>query len=206
MTRKLTMCVLAVAGLTAGCGPLLVVSGGATVGRAVVQERSTLDALNDTTIQISLNNAFLNHSGELFRDVSTDVTEGRVLLTGSVPRRDDKVAATRIAWETDGVVEVTDELTVEEDAGTIAYFEDVAISNRLRAKLLGDADVRSLNYNVETVGKVVHITGLARSRSELSEVLTHAQSVPGVARVVSHVLTIDDPRRQLTSAPQQPAG
>ena len=159
-----------------------------------------MDALRDTEIQLSLNNRFLNHSAGLFADVATDVIEGRVVLTGSVPTREDKVAATSLAWETPGVTTVTDELTVAEDSGAIAYAEDAWISNQLRLSLLTDTGISSVNYNVETVDKVIHLTGIARSRTELGTVIDHAARIPGVARVVSHVLTIDDPRRQITAA------
>ncbi|MEM9138594.1 MAG: phospholipid-binding domain-containing protein, partial [Pseudomonadota bacterium] len=65
---------------------------------------------------------------------------------------------------------------------------------------------RSVNYNIETVDKVVHVTGLARSGAELSRVLDRASRIPGVVKVVSHVLTIDDPRRQATSSAARTTG
>ena len=108
-------------------------------------------------------------------------------------------AATQLAWETPGVTTVTDELTVAEDSGAVAYAEDAWISNRIRLDLLTDTGISSVNFNVETVDKVVHLTGIARSQKELGLVIDHAARIPGVARVVSHVLTIDDPRRQVTS-------
>lgn len=167
--------------------------------RSVMQERTTKDALKDTDIKLSLNRRLLSHSTRLFSDVSVDVVEGRVLLTGTVPTREDKVTATELAWATAGVTSVEDDLTVAGDSGTMAYVEDAWISNQLRVALLGDSQVSSVNYNVETVDKVVHLTGLARSREELSKVIAHASGTPGVARVVSHVLTIDDPRRQASA-------
>ena len=201
MTRTSTGAALALCLFAlASCGAGVAIGTGATVTRTVLQERSTMDALRDTEIQLSLNNRFLNHSTGLFADVATDVIEGRVVLTGSVPTREDKIAATGLAWETPGVTTVTDELTVAEDSGAIAYAEDAWISNQLRLSLLTDTDVSSVNYNVETVDKVIHLTGIARSRTELGTVIDHAARIPGVARVVSHVLTIDDPRRQLTAA------
>lgn len=207
MNVKPAWVILALSGLVlSACGPSLVIGAGATVTRTVIQERSTFDALKDTEIQLGLNNRFINHSGELFRDVSTDVTEGRVVLTGSVPRREDKIAATSIAWQNPGVTEVTDELTVQEDSGFGAFFEDVWISNQLRFNLLTASNVSSVNYNVETVDSIVHITGIARSASELRRVLNLASEIPGVARVVSHVLTIDDPRRQITAEAPQTTG
>lgn len=190
------LCALALA----GCGPAILAGTGAAVTRSVVQERTTMDALKDAEVKLSLKNRLLNESTSLFADVSADVTEGRVVLTGSVPTREQKVTATRIAWETPGVAAVTDELTVAEDSGAVAYLEDAWISNRLRVALLTDRRVSSVNYNVETMDKVVHLTGLARSRAELARVIDRAAATPGVVRVVSHVLTIDDPRRQTASA------
>ena len=183
------------------CTPAgMAIGGGVVLARSVVQERTTMDALEDTEIKLSISNRLLNHSGELFRDVSVAVTEGRVVLTGSVPERQHKVDAARIAWETEGVIAVEDELTVAEDSSTKAYLTDVRISNTLRFALLTDVKVSSVNYNVETVDRVVHLTGLAKSNEELDRVIRHAQVVKGVERVVSHVLTIDDPRRVNTVA------
>ncbi|MEM1299816.1 MAG: BON domain-containing protein [Pseudomonadota bacterium] len=192
--------------LLASCGASVAVGTGAVVTRTVLEERSTKDALQDAEIRLSLNNRFLNHSTELFGDISTSVVEGRVVLTGSVPRREDKIDATKIAWSTPGVGIVTDELTVKEDSGAIDYVNDAWISNQLRLGLLTDTNVSSVNYTVETVDKVVHLTGIARSRTELGRVIDSAAGIPGVARVVSHVLTIDDPRRQVTSAEQSTTG
>ncbi len=186
---------LAAALALSGCAVAALGAGGGVVAHSVMQERSTMNALNDNVIEVELANALLNHSRELFGDVGVKVVEGRVVLTGSVPTREDKVAATRIAWETEGVTDVADELTVGEGGGVGEYLRDARISNTLRIALLRDGKVRSGNYNVETVDGVVYLTGLARSKSELERVAWRARRVEGVERVVSHVLTIDDPRR-----------
>lgn len=197
MKRTMAWAALAAIGLgTVACTPVgTLVGGGAVLTRSVLQERSTADAISDTDMELGIYTRLGNHSGELFRDVSVDVNEGVVLLTGTVPEAEDKVAATKAVWETPGVREISDEIVVAEDSGTAAYWEDVRISNELRYELLTDLDVSSVNYNVTTVDGVVHLTGIARSRSELDRVITHARAVQGVRKVVSHVLSIDDPRR-----------
>jgi osmotically-inducible protein OsmY len=198
MIRRAAWIPLALGALAlTACAPVAVGTAGVVLTRSVMQERTTKDALNDTDIALGLNKRLLDHSARLFSDVSIDVVEGRVVLTGSVPTREDKVTATELAWATPGVKSVDDELTVAEDSGTKAYLQDAWISNQLRVALMTDAQISKVNYNVETVNKVVHLTGLARSRDELSRVIAHASETPGVARVVSHVLTIDDPRRQV---------
>lgn len=182
------------------CGPAILVGSGAVVAHSVVEERSSMDALKDTEIKLSIENALLNHSQALFSDVKVNVNEGRVLLVGSVPKAEDKEAASRIVWATEGVNAVDDEVIVAADSPTQSYFKDVEISNAVRLKLLRDSKVASQNYDVLTFNRVVHLTGLARSRAELDRAIRHAQEVNGVTRVVSHVLTIDDPRRVRATA------
>lgn len=179
-----------------GCVAVPVVGGGAALGHAVLEERTTLAQLNDTDIALGIAHRLGNHSGELYRDVTVDVVEGAVVLTGTVPRAEDKIAAAKAVWATPGVLALDDALEVAEDSGTRAYLRDLAISNRLRYELAADPAVASVNYTVTTVDRTVHLTGLARSSPELDRAIELARSVEGVRRVVSHVLTIDDPRRR----------
>ena len=196
MKSKAILAAACLVGLAlSACAPVAIVGGGAVAARTVSSERTTMDALKDKEIEVKISNDLGNHSGELYRDVAVDVTEGRVVLIGSVPRHEDKIAANQIAWSAEGVSSVQDELVVAKDSSAKTYFSDVKISNTLRLKLLTDTKIRSANYNVETLDGVVHLTGLARSRAELDRVIEHAQGVKNVKRVVSHVLTIDDPRR-----------
>jgi osmotically-inducible protein OsmY len=183
-----------------GCGTAAFVGAAAVTGHSVLEERSTRDAMSDGEIRLSLNNKLLSHSSRLFSNVSTEVVEGRVLLTGSVPRREDRIDAGRLAWEVEGVREVVNEIEVGEDVTASAFLEDVWISSQLRARLIADRGINSVNYDIETVNRTVHLIGLAQSRAELAAVVALARKVPGVKKVVSHVLTIDDPQRGRTVA------
>ena len=78
----------------AGCtGTGFAVGAAAVTGHSVLEERTTRNALTDVEIRLALNNAYLTHSGRLFTNVSTEVVEGRVLLTGAVPERQDRAKA-----------------------------------------------------------------------------------------------------------------
>ena len=201
MTIRIIAGLALAAALPAACTPVgALVGSGAVVARSVVQERSTMDALTDLEIELAIATRLGDHSGEIFRDVSVDVTEGRVVLAGTVPRREDRVAARSITWSVGGVRAVEDALEVAEDTGAAGFIADASISNRLRWELLRDPGVRAINLNVETVDGTVHLAGLARSSAELERAVALARGVEGVARVVSHVLLIDDPRRLATLA------
>lgn len=188
MPRILALVVLAAvaAPVLGGCAGLAV-GAAVTGGAALVEERSLGNQVDDLTVKLAINEALFAHNERLFRDVSVDVTEGRVLLTGKVPTAVDRVDAVRLAWQAEGVVEVINELQVSESGDLVDYFDDLRISNELRFHLFFDREITAINFNVDTVGGVVYITGIASDRAELERVLDHARHIAGVKEVVSHV-------------------
>lgn len=175
------------AGVVAGAGAQGLV--------AAAQERKLLDAVDDKTIQLRINARFLNHDANLFRRVETEIVEGRVLLTGNVPRPEDRVEAARLTWQVAGVREVLNEIAVNDRSGILNYFQDSWITTRLRAKMITDAEIVDINYSVETVNGIVYLIGIAQDEAELKRLTGHARTLSGVRRVISHVRMKDDPRR-----------
>jgi hypothetical protein len=64
--------------------------------------------------------------------------------------------------------------------------KDAWITSEVRSNLVF-SNIRSVNYNVETVDRSVYLIGSARSQTELDHATDLARNVPGVKRVVSYV-------------------
>jgi len=174
--------------LLAGCSPTgMAVGAAATAGVVVAQEREVDDAVTDFAIKAQVNDLLFRADERLFVAVSTDVVEGRVMLTGQVPTAEDRVEAVRLAWQADGVREVLNELQVTDKGGLDDYLLDVRISTDLRTRILLDRDVQAINYNVETVNGTIYLIGIAQDAAELERVMAHARTIPYVERIVSHV-------------------
>ena len=188
MTRILALAVLAAlaVGALGGCAGLAV-GAAMTGGAALVEDRSLGRQVDDLTVKLAINEGLFAHDERLFHDVSIDVTDGRVMLTGKVPTVDDRVDAVRIAWQAEGVAEVINEVQVAERGDVVDYVDDLRISNELRLRLFFDREITAINFNVDTVGGIVYITGIASGRAELEHVLDHARRIAGVKEVVSHV-------------------
>ena len=176
----------------------LVIGAATTTGVAIAEERSVGDAVDDLTIRAELNHLFFRDNVELYRDVSFSVVEGRVLLKGTVPTPENRIHALRLAWRAAGVREVINEVQVTDDSGILDYARDTWISAQLKAKLLVDGDVLSINYSVETVNGTVFLLGIAQDEAELARVTEHARGIEDVKRVVSHVVMKDDRHRPVT--------
>jgi osmotically-inducible protein OsmY len=185
--RLVTILALCATGLlTSGC-PGLFVGAAATGGIAVAEERTVGAQIDDATIKIAVSESLFSYSERLFQDLSIDVTEGRVLLTGKVEDPQDRVEAVRLAWQAEGVKEVINEIQVTDKGGIGSYLTDVRISNELRADLLFDGQIQAINFNVDTVGQIVYLTGIAQNQAELQRVIDTARTISGVKQVVSHV-------------------
>lgn len=174
------------AGLSA-CVPLVVGAAGVGGGYALGQERAPGDTAKDLAIRSEVSQSWAKYDFGLAHDVDATVYEGRVLLTGRVPSEDWRQEAVKRTWQVAGVKEVYDEIEVGPDTSVMQDTGDTWITSRLRAELVADADVRSINYSITTMSGIVYVIGSARDQAELTRVTDHARNIPNVRRVVSYV-------------------
>lgn len=178
-----------------GCAPVLIGGAGA-VGYAGAQTRSVGEAVDDSIIAGKITSRFVQADvNDLLQNVNTKVTEGRVLLTGMVNKPETRVEAVKLVWQIDGVKEVINEIQVEGNNGVPQYMKDAWITTQVKSKLLVEKDIRSINYNVETVGNIVYLIGIAQNQAELDKATYIASTIKGVKKVISHVRMANDPAR-----------
>ena len=162
----------------------------ATVSKAVLidkEERSFNNFVEDTIIVAQLKNAYFSNNEKIFFNVSVEVTEGRVLLTGSVEQIDERIEATKLAWSIEGVNEVINEIQISNDEGILDYADDLIMKTKINAKLLLDKDILNLNYSVEVVNGIVYLIGIAQSQDELNSVINISENTYGVQNVINYV-------------------
>ena len=171
-------------GLTGCVG--LAVGAGATAGTAAMQDRGLGGVIDDTVIHGKVTSAYFANDVK-FKLIAAKVHEGRVLLTGTVPKPEDRVDAVRHAWKVEGVKTVINEIMVADDSGVLDLARDKWVSTQLRLKITFDSKIKAINYAIDTVNGTVYLMGVAQNEWELSLVSNHARSLDYVRRVVSHV-------------------
>ena len=189
-----------------GCGPALM-AGVATTGVVLAQDRTVGEAIDDATLQFNLRQRLYNASHDDFTGVDLEVVEGRVLMTGRVDDQETRIEASRIAWTTPGVDDVINEVNISEQRYGMIRPRDAWITTQLRARLIGDTNVRQVNYHIETLQGTVYLFGVAQDEGELARVSEHAEAIGGVERIVSHMRVKDDPYARPAAQPyaNQPA-
>lgn len=184
------------AGWLAGCTPIgVAVSAGAMAGSVALEERSMEDSLRDRGIALEINELLAKKSGRLFTNVSVDVVEGRVLLTGAVAREEDRLEALKLTWKVDDVEEVINEIQVTKDGDITELSRDTLTKTRLASEITFDRDVKAVNYEISVVNGTVYLFGIAENQMEVDQVIAHARDLPYVRHIVSHMRMKDDPAR-----------
>jgi osmotically-inducible protein OsmY len=173
-------------GVLAGCGSLIptVASSGINVGRSMSADRSVFNVLDDLSIKNTINNALLDEA--LLLNISTDVYQGRVMLTGSVEDAATRQKAENLAREVDGVRELYNEIQVTDKNWLKSLPKDLLIENMLAARMVLAPDVISIDYQMRAWNGIVYVLGIAKSRAELDQVIALARA-SGAHKIVSHV-------------------
>ena len=151
------------------------------------EDRTIGEFVDDALIKTIIKNTYFDQSGNLFFNVDVEVSQGRVLLTGTVENMDLKIEATRIAWGVEDVKTVINELQISNSDNIFNFADDLVISTKVSGRLILEEEVNSLNYNIETVNKVVYIIGIANSEDEQKKVIDIASDVYGVEGVIDYI-------------------
>jgi osmotically-inducible protein OsmY len=176
MIRALPLCIAAIGLCLASCNVVGAISRGDTATR-----------LADTNSSIGIRARMSRAEGFFLGGVDIEVTDGVALLSGRVPRAEDRVEAERIAWTGDNIREVANEIVVGEGRRLGTRTDDEITAQAVRTALLGSSDVRSINFNVEVANGVCYLLGVARTAEELDRAASIAAGVRGVERVVTYV-------------------
>ena len=179
--------------ILSGCTTAAVGIGTAAVA-ASTTEKGFSTSVGDSVIFAKLKDKFVKTDQSLLTSINTAVNDGSVLMTGRVATQEQKLLATRLAWEIKGVREVVNEVQVTENVTIKDRAKDVSASAQLRAKLIGDQNVSSLNYSIDVVNGVIFISGVADDETERDRVIAHAQKVKFAQKVVNYIILSTDKR------------
>ena len=166
-------------------------------GVSVALDPRTLGTqIDDSIMDKSLDTKLLLVDKNYFLSVSTKVLDGRIFITGKVDNPEEKLKITKLAWETEGVRSVKNDLKIKEKFNFKQSAKDVLITSQLRSALIFSKKIKSANYSIDTYKKKIYIYGIAETEEEKKEVLKEAQEILDVEAVVASILLVDDLRIQ----------
>ena len=172
-----------------GCSPVGVLASGGSATMVVAEgDRSLGTVVDDATIKLNLSAKFLKSENSLFIDVNSNVTEGRVLLTGLVDTQEIRIEAVRKVWEISGVKEVINEIEVGDKTTLKEYMNDLWINTQVKSLAARTIGLRSFSYNFETIKGKVYIAGITSRPEQLQAIVESTKTIKGVNEIVNYVV------------------
>jgi len=158
--------------------------------------RSVGTQIDDSIMQKSLTAKILLLDKKYFLSVKSKVLDGRIFLTGKVNGPEEKLKLTKLAWETEGVRSVRNDIKIKEKFNFKQSAKDLLITSQLRTALILNKDIKATNYQLDTYKKKIYIYGIAMTSEEKNLVLTEAKEILDVKDVIASIMLLENLRIQ----------
>ena len=194
MKNKLILLLIAI--ILSGC---VGVSSSGVFGTGVsvaLDTRSVGTQIDDSIMQKNLSARMILLDKKYLLSVKSKVLDGRIFLTGKVENPEDKLKLTKMAWETEGVRSVRNDIKVKEDFDFKQSAKDLLITSQLRTALILDKEIKSTNYQIDTYKKKIYIYGIAMTSNEKEKVIDEAKQILDVKDVIASILLVENLRIQ----------
>tara|TARA_B100000886_G_scaffold82959_1_gene54032 strand:- start:666 stop:1259 length:594 start_codon:yes stop_codon:yes gene_type:complete len=158
--------------------------------------RSVGTQIDDSIMQKNLTTRMVLLDKKYIVSIKTKVLDGRIFLTGKIDDLEDKLRLTKLAWETDGVRSVRNDIKVKEEFNFQQSAKDILITSQLRTALILNKEIKATNYQIDTYKKKIFIYGIAFTSNEKNEVIKEAQEILDVKDVIASILLVENLRIQ----------
>ena len=159
-----------------------------------IDPRSLGTQIDDSIMQKNLTARILLEDKNYFLSVKSKVLDGRIFLTGKVDEPEEKLQLTKIAWETDGVRSVRNDIKIKEGFNFKQSAKDILITSQLTTILILNKEIKATNYQIDTYKKKIYIYGIASTKKEKDLVLSEAKEILDVEDVIASILLVENLR------------
>jgi len=175
------------------CAPLVGLIGVASVGSAA-KEKGLGTSFRDTIIHTQISNKIFKYNPDIIAETKVFVNDGSVLITGRVKIPDDKIELTKIIWKIKGVNEVINETQVTDVSSIKNIARDMASIVEIRARIMTDTRINSLNFSIDVINDKAYIVGIANNKEEMKLVIVQASSARFISEVYNYIIIANDKR------------
>ena len=152
--------------------------------------------IDDSIMQKNLSTRVILMNKDYFLSVKIKVLDGRIFLTGKVENPEEKLKLTKLAWETQGVRSVRNDIKIKEEFNFKQSAKDILITSQLTTALIINKKIKATNYQIDTYKKKIYIYGIALTSEEKDLVISEAKEILDVENVIASIILVEDLRIQ----------
>ena len=172
-------------------------SGVFGTGVSVALDPRTLGTqIDDSIMQKNLQARLALYEKKYLIKLSVKVLDGRIFLRGRVDEPEEKLKITKMAWETKGVRSVKNNIAIKQKFSFVNTAKDILITSQLRTALIINKNIKSANFNIDTINQKTYVFGIAHTKNEKKEIIQEAKQIVDLKEFVTSILMTSDLSRQ----------
>ena len=152
--------------------------------------------IDDSIMQKNLQARLVLKDKKYLIKISVKVLDGRIFLGGKVDQPEEKLKITKMAWETKGTRSVKNNILIKQKFSFKNVAVDILITSQLRTALILNKNVKSANFNIDTINQKTYIFGIAHNENEKKEIIQEAKQIVDLKELVSSILLVSELSRQ----------
>jgi hyperosmotically inducible periplasmic protein len=140
--------------------------------------------IDDSVVTTRVKTALLDNIDIKGFDIQVETRKGEVMLSGFVSNQAQIDQAMTLTKGIEGVKSVNNKLSIKEGSATVGnQIDDSVITAEVKAALLADESIKSLDITVTTHKAEVQLSGFVNNQGQIDRALEVAHSVKGVTLV-----------------------
>ncbi len=140
--------------------------------------------IDDGVITTRVKTALLDHIDIQGTDIQVETRKGEVMLSGFVANQAQVDQALSVTKGIEGVTGIDNKLSLKEGVATVGNkIDDSVITAQVKAALLGDPSIKSMDISVITRKGEVQLSGFVNNQGQMERAVDVARGVEGVTQV-----------------------
>ena len=152
--------------------------------------------IDDSIMQKNLQARLILEEKKYLIKISVKVLDGRIFLGGKVDEPEEKLKITKMAWETKGARSIKNNIVIKQKFSFINTTKDALITSQLRVALVFNKNVKSANFNIDTINQKTYVFGIAHDKNEKKEIIQEAKQIVDLKEIITSILLVSDLSRQ----------
>jgi hyperosmotically inducible protein len=181
---------LPLAGAIGALALLAIVSTGSNAqGTSTAAPTTTIGtAVDDSVITAKVMAALMSNDDIKSIDIKVKSYKGEVMLSGFADNQVQIDRSIAVAKGVEGVTKIDNQLSLKEGRQSIGNtIDDTVVTARVKAALLAEQSLNSLDVSVTTRKGEVQLSGFVANQDQSTHAMNVAKGVEGVGSVVNHM-------------------
>lgn len=144
--------------------------------------------VDDSVVTTRVKAALLDNIDVKGFDIQVETRKGEVMLSGFVSNQAQIDQAVNVAKGVEGVTNINNKLSIKDGVATVGNkLDDSVITTEVKAALLADANIKSLDITVTTHKGEVQLSGFVNNQGQIDRAQEIAKGVSGVTQVANQM-------------------